>query len=73
VDFTTLINPASLEVVTGCLLEPMLADAPAGARYQFERLGYFCADAASRPGAPVFNRTVSLKDTWARVSAREGA
>jgi len=73
VDVTTLINPASLEVVTGCLLEPMLADAPAGARYQFERLGYFCADAESRPGAPVFNRTVSLKDSWARVSAREGA
>jgi glutaminyl-tRNA synthetase len=73
VDFTTLINPASLEEVSGCMLEPMLADARPGARYQFERLGYFCVDADSAPGAPVFNRTVSLKDTWARVSAREGA
>ncbi len=72
-DFTTLINPASLELVEGCRLEPMLGEARPGTRYQFERLGYFCVDPDSAPGAPVFNRTVSLKDTWAKVAAREGA
>jgi glutaminyl-tRNA synthetase len=72
VDFTTLINPASLEQVTGCMLEPMLAAAPPGTRIQFERLGYFCVDPDSTPDAPVFNRTVSLKDAWARVAARQG-
>jgi glutaminyl-tRNA synthetase len=61
------LNPNSLERLTGCRLEPSLAAAPAGARYQFERLGYFCVDPDSRPGAPVFNRTVTLKDTWARI------
>ena len=71
-DFTAFLNPASLERVHGCKLEPSLAGAAAGARYQFERLGYFVVDADSRPGAPVFNRTVSLKDTWARISARHG-
>jgi glutaminyl-tRNA synthetase len=73
VDFTTLVNPASLEEVTGCMLEPMLAAAPAGARFQFERLGYFCVDTDSTPATPIFNRTVSLKDTWARVAARDNA
>jgi glutaminyl-tRNA synthetase len=73
VDFTALINPASLEEVTACRLEPMLASAPPGSRFQFERLGYFCVDTDSTPGRPTFNRTVSLKDTWARVAAREGA
>jgi glutaminyl-tRNA synthetase len=73
VDFTTLVNPASLEEVTGCMLEPMLAAAPAGARFQFERLGYFCVDTDSTPATPIFNRTVSLKDTWARVAARDSA
>ncbi|MGE0463939.1 MAG: glutamine--tRNA ligase/YqeY domain fusion protein [Vicinamibacterales bacterium] len=73
VDFTTLINPASLEVLEGCKLEPMLAEARPGMRFQFERLGYFCVDPDSSPGAPIYNRTVSLKDTWAKVSAREGA
>jgi glutaminyl-tRNA synthetase len=67
-DITTLLNPASLEAVPGCKLEPMLATAAAGSRYQFERLGYFAVDPDSRPGAPVFNRTVSLKDTWAKVA-----
>jgi glutaminyl-tRNA synthetase len=71
-DFTAFLNPASLEVVPGCKLEPSLAAAEPGARYQFERLGYFVVDADSRPGAPVFNRTVSLKDAWARVAARKG-
>jgi len=70
VDITTLLNPASLEVRSTCKLEPSLADVPPGHRVQFERLGYFCADPDTRPGAPVFNRTVSLKDTWARVAAR---
>ncbi len=69
-DITATINPASLEVVRGCRAEPMLADVVPGTRFQFERLGYFCADPDTRPGAPVFNRTVSLKDTWAKVAAR---
>jgi glutaminyl-tRNA synthetase len=73
VDFTTLVNPVSLEELTGCKLEPMLAAALPGTRFQFERLGYFCVDIDSTPGAPVFNRTVSLKDTWAKVAARESA
>jgi len=64
------LNPASLERLTGCKVEPALADATAGTRVQFERLGYFCVDPDSRAGAPVFNRTVTLKDTWAKISAR---
>ncbi len=67
-DFLTQLNPQSLEVVRGAKLEPSLASAAAGARYQFERLGYFCADPDTQPGAPVFNRTVTLKDSWARVA-----
>jgi len=63
-ELTSLLNPASLEVVKGCKVEPMLGSAAQGARYQFERLGYFAADPESRPGAPVFNRTVSLKDSF---------
>jgi glutaminyl-tRNA synthetase len=66
------LNPSSLEVVSGARLEPSAAAAAAGTRYQFDRLGYFCVDPDSRPGAPVFNRTVSLKDSWARVAAAEG-
>jgi glutaminyl-tRNA synthetase len=67
-DWLEQLNPASREHLTGCKLEPSLAVADADARYQFERLGYFCLDAAaSRPGAPVFNRTVTLRDAWARV------
>jgi glutaminyl-tRNA synthetase len=69
-DFLAELNPSSLETVTGCKLEPLLAEARAGDRVQFERLGYFCADPDSQPGAPVFNRTVTLKDTWARVQQR---
>jgi glutaminyl-tRNA synthetase len=72
-DFIDTLNPASLEVLTGCKLEPSLAAAAPGARYQFERLGYFCADSEdSKPGAPVFNRTVTLKDTWAKIEKRQG-
>jgi glutaminyl-tRNA synthetase len=69
-DITSLLNPASLEVLRGCRVEPMLAAAPPGTRFQFERLGYFCVDPDARPGAPVFNRTVPLKDTWAKLAAR---
>ncbi len=69
-DFTANLNPKSLEVLTDCKLEPSLADASPGARYQFERLGYFCVDADSAPGKPVFNRTVTLKDTWAKIEKR---
>jgi glutaminyl-tRNA synthetase len=71
-DFTTVLNPHSLEVVTSCRVEPSLATAAEGSRYQFERLGYFCVDPDSRPGAPVFNRTVTLKDTWARIAQKGG-
>jgi glutaminyl-tRNA synthetase len=69
-DFTANLNPKSLEVLTECKLEPALADAVAGARYQFERLGYFSVDADSAPGKPVFNRTVTLKDAWAKIEKR---
>ncbi len=69
-DFTTYLNPASLEILRGCKLEPSLAGAEPGARFQFERQGYFCADPESVTGAPVFNRTVSLRDTWARIEGK---
>jgi glutaminyl-tRNA synthetase len=71
-DFIATLNPDSLEILQGCKLEPSLAEATPGARYQFERLGYFCADADSRPGTPVFNRTVTLKDAWARIEKKQG-
>jgi glutaminyl-tRNA synthetase len=70
-DFTTNLNPNSLEVLNQCKLEPSLANAMPGARYQFERLGYFCVDPDSAPGKPVFNRTVALKDTWARIEKKK--
>jgi len=69
-DFLAQINPAALEVLSHAKVEPSLAGQPAGTRYQFERLGYFCVDSDSRPGAPVFNRTVTLKDAWARIAAK---
>ena len=68
--FLDLLNPASLESLRGCKLEPMLGAAKAGERFQFERLGYFAADADGRRGAPVFNRTVSLKEAWTKASAQ---
>ncbi len=69
--FLDFINPDSLKVLTGCKLEPMLANAAPGSRFQFERVGYFCVDAKdSTPGVPVFNRTVTLKDTWAKIEQR---
>ena len=67
-DWMTNINPKSFERLTGCKLEPVLASAKGGQRYQFERLGYFCVDNVdSSPGHLVFNRTVTLRDTWAKV------
>jgi glutaminyl-tRNA synthetase len=66
-DMTKSLNPKSLEVLRGCQLEPCLAGARPGSRYQFERQGYFCVDLDARPGALVFNRTVTLRDTWARI------
>jgi glutaminyl-tRNA synthetase len=69
-DFRSDLNPRSLEVVTECKLEPSLASARPGERYQFERLGYFAVDPDSAPGRPVFNRTVTLKDAWARIQNR---
>jgi glutaminyl-tRNA synthetase len=72
-DFTVNLNPNSLEVITNAKLEPSLADAAVGSRYQFERLGYFCVDPDSRANKPVFNRTVPLKDTWAKVEKKQTA
>jgi glutaminyl-tRNA synthetase len=61
------LNTASLDVLTACKVERALGQVAAGTRYQFERQGYFCVDPDSRPGAPVFNRTVTLKDSWAKI------
>jgi len=69
--FLDYLNPSSLDVVRDAKLEPSLAAAVPGLRVQFERLGYFCADVDSRPGALVFNRTVSLRDTWAKIVQKE--
>ncbi len=69
-EFTANLNPNSLEVITQAKLEPSLANAPVAGQYQFERLGYFCVDPDSRPGQLVFNRTVALKDTWAKVEKK---
>jgi len=69
-DPLTDLNPHSLEVIPAAKIEPSLANAPVGARFQFERNGYFCVDPDSREGKPVFNRTVTLKDTWAKIEKR---
>jgi glutaminyl-tRNA synthetase len=66
-DWTTYLNPQSLERITGCRIEPSLKHAAPGSRYQFERLGYFCVDPDSSQGTVVFNRTVPLKDAWAKI------
>jgi glutaminyl-tRNA synthetase len=71
-DYKADLNPSSLEVLSGCKLEPGIASARPGERFQFERLGYFCVDPDSRPGAPVFNRTVALKDVWAKIKQQDG-
>ena len=70
-DFTVNLNPNSLEVVTNAKLEPSLAAAKTGTRYQFERLGYFCVDPDATSARPVFNRTVALKDTWAKIEKKK--
>jgi glutaminyl-tRNA synthetase len=69
--FVANLNPHSLEVLRDCQAEPGLATAASGDRFQFERLGYFCVDPDSGPGALVFNRTVSLRDTWARIAQKQ--
>ncbi len=71
-EFFQSLNPGSLEVLPDARVEPSLASAAAGARFQFERLGYFCVDPDSRPGAPVFNRTVTLRDAWAKIEKKKG-
>jgi glutaminyl-tRNA synthetase len=72
-EFTANLDPNSLEVIAQAKLEPSLANAPIEGRYQFERLGYFCVDPDSRPGRLVFNRTVALKDTWAKIEKKSGS
>ena len=71
-DYRANLNPKSLEVLSQCYVEPSLKVAAPGSRYQFERLGYFCVDTGdSTPEKPVFNRTVTLKDTWAKIEKAE--
>jgi glutaminyl-tRNA synthetase len=73
VDFKSTLNPNSLETLTACCVEPSLAGAAPGARYQFERQGYFCVDPDSSAGKLVFNQTVALRDTWAKIEkAQQG-
>jgi glutaminyl-tRNA synthetase len=69
-DYRTDLNPDSLEVIQAAKAEPSLASAPIGHRVQFERLGYFCVDPDTAPGRLVLNRTVTLKDTWAKIESR---
>jgi glutaminyl-tRNA synthetase len=71
-DFTANLNPNSLEIISNAKLEPSLRNAEVGGRFQFERLGYFCVDPDSKTGKPVFNRTVALKDTWAKQEKKQG-
>jgi glutaminyl-tRNA synthetase len=71
-DFIADLNPDSLDVLEGALVEPSLPDAPVGETVQFERLGYFCKDPDSTAERPVFNRTCTLRDTWAKIQARGG-
>jgi glutaminyl-tRNA synthetase len=70
-DLDSIVNPNSLTVLDSCLVEPSLADAKPGDKFQFERTGYFCADLDSAPGKPVFNRTVTLRDTWAKIEQKQ--
>jgi glutaminyl-tRNA synthetase len=65
-DFKEFLNPASLKVLKNCKLEPSLKSAEEGDKFQFQRLGYFCVDKDSTPGNIVFNRTVPLRDSWAK-------
>ena len=72
-DYKDALDESSLEVLTGCHVEPSVATAPAAARYQFERQGYFCVDPDSSDTKLVFNRTVTLRDTWAKIQKKDGA
>ena len=73
-DFVSLLNPDSLKVIADCRVEPSLSRATPGSRFQFERQGYFCVDSRdSKPDSPVFNRTVSLRDSWARIEQSQGS
>lgn len=72
-DWTSNLNPSSLETLYGCKLEPSLRDAQPGDRFQFERLGYFCVDPDSTAENKVFNRTVGLRDTWAKIEKAQKA
>ena len=72
-DWIDTVNPLSLEVADNSWAEPGVKSAKSGDRFQFERLGYFCADPDSKPEKPVFNRTVSLKDSWSRIEKRGNA
>ena len=70
-DFMDYFNPDSLEILASSRVEPILADAIPGSRYQFERLGYFCVDPDSYPEKLVFNRAVSLRDTWSKIQKQQ--
>jgi glutaminyl-tRNA synthetase len=70
-DFKDYVNPNSLEILTDCLIEPSLATAASGDRIQFERQGYFCVDRDSSPAQLAFNRTVGLRDTWAKIEKKQ--
>jgi len=69
--FKDYLNPESLEVLSNCMVEPGLAHAKPGDRFQFLRQGYFCVDPDSTGGKPKFNRTVSLRDTWAKIEKKQ--
>jgi glutaminyl-tRNA synthetase len=66
-DWKSNLNPAAVEVIEGCRVEPGLRGAPVGSRFQFERQGYFCVDPDSTADRLVFNRTVGLRDTWSKI------
>ncbi len=70
-DWLDNLNPDSLVVLQGCKLEPSLAQVKPGERYQFERKGYFCVDPDSTPEKPIFNRTATLRDTWAKIQKQQ--
>ena len=69
-ELENIINPNSLEVLENAFVEPVLGEAKAGEKVQFERTGYFCLDPDTKPGQPVFNRTVTLKDSWAKIEGK---
>jgi glutaminyl-tRNA synthetase len=71
-DYRSNLNPDSVEVIEACYIEPSVAGAKAGTRYQFERIGYFCVDADTTADKLVFNRTVPLRDAWKQLQKRQG-